>query len=79
MQPLFISLVTTEVATDVGLVRVTYVGAFCMDTGRHHVEIRTKQGRAILRDMLTLDLFEEDLDGDGTKELYLLSIQTCNG
>lgn len=71
--------VQTDVKTGVGAVRITYQGTYCDDTGRHHVEIRGPRGRVILRDTLTIELFEEDLDADGTQELYLMSEQACGG
>jgi hypothetical protein len=71
--------VRTDVRTEVGVVRVTDQGSFCEDTGRHHVELRGPRGRLVLRDTLTVELFEEDLDGDGAKELYVMSEQACSG
>jgi hypothetical protein len=71
--------VQTDIKTEVGIVRITYQGMFCDDTGRHFVEIRGAHGRIVLRDTLTVELFEEDLDGNGVKELYMLSEQACSG
>lgn len=71
--------VRTDVRAEVGVARITYQGSFCQDTGRHHVELRGARGRIMLRDMLTVELFEEDLDGDGAKELYVMSEQACSG
>jgi hypothetical protein len=69
----------TDIKTEVGAVRITYQGPFCDDTGRHHVEIRGPRGRVVLRDTLTVEVFEEDMDGDGVKELYVMSEQACGG
>lgn len=70
--------VVTDLPTAAGRLRITYRGWFCTDTGVHDVRLRTATGTLALRDMLTVHVFEHDVDGDGQEEVFVTSSQGCN-
>lgn len=69
--------VTTQFPVSIGQVTIVYRGRLCEDTGTHDISIRTPRGGLRLLDVLTAQLFEQDVDGDGTTELYVVSTHFC--
>lgn len=51
---------------------------FCHDAAEHHVALYDKKGgRLLIHSVLNLDAFEFDLDGDGRKDLFVVSSDAC--
>ncbi|MDJ0766312.1 MAG: hypothetical protein QNJ97_25255 [Myxococcota bacterium] len=61
------------------MVQVTPVKELCMDTTVHDVVVKDRRGgRLRLKDIYNFSIIEHDADGNGEKELYILSTVACS-
>ncbi len=66
-----------EYKIDLGDLIVEHGGLSCMDTGTNRIRIENDKGSLDFGWMGNLKLFEHDLNSDGTKEMYVISYETC--
>lgn len=62
-----------------GTIEIDFKGLGCMDSGINSFTLKNKLGILTLKDLANIQVFEFDLNGNGEKEVYLVSYTICIG
>lgn len=62
-----------------GTVNINFEGLGCMDTGINSFTLKNEHGILTLNDLANIQVFEFDLNGNGEKEVYVVSYTICIG